>query len=145
MIEIGVRGIITAYDKILLCQNKANKEIFWCLPGGGLEKNESLRGGLQRELKEEFGIDASIGRLLVIHECLIDSLQHIQFFFHVSLGEESTALNIDIASHGFEISNYAFMPVDAIADSTIRPGFLRQLIPKLYASGFQEPISHIDG
>ena len=123
MIEIGVRGIVTADNKILLCQNKANREIYWCLPGGRLEENESLRGGLQRELKEEFGIRTSIRHLLVVHECLVDSLQHIQFFFHVALGEEFTGLNIDIASHGHEISNYAFMPVDAIADSTVRPGF----------------------
>ena len=143
-IAIGVRAIAAVGDRILLCQNRANKEVFWCLPGGGLEEDESLRGGLQRELKEEFGIDTSVGRLLVVHESLVANIQHIQFFFHIALGEEFKGVNPDTASHAHEISNFTFMPVDRIPDSTIRPDFLKQLVSVLYASGYAAPIVHIE-
>src|SRR3954469_13500777 len=36
----------------------------WLLPGGGIEKGESLTEGLVREMREETGLTVAVGRLL---------------------------------------------------------------------------------
>ena len=142
--QIGVRGIITTANRILLCQNSGNREIFWCLPGGGLEENETLQDCLKRELREEFGIKTSIGNMLVFHESLIDNILALQFFFHVHLSEENRHVNLDLASHGQEIADYVFLPMDEVAEANLKPAFLRRLIPKLHRTAFDSPILHIE-
>ena len=141
--NIGVRGIITTGNRILLCQNTGNKEVFWCLPGGGLEEKETLQECLNRELREEFGINASIGNMLVLHESLIDRNLAIQFFFYVNLKEGSNGINLELASHGHEIADYVFLQIDEVAETNKKPAFLRRLIPKLYLANFDSPILHI--
>ncbi|MBI1803292.1 MAG: (deoxy)nucleoside triphosphate pyrophosphohydrolase [Ignavibacteriae bacterium] len=68
MIHVAV-GIIIQYDgtspHVLLCQRKrtARYGLKWEFPGGKVEEAESTVDGLRRELFEELGIEAKIGRL----------------------------------------------------------------------------------
>ena len=57
-----VCGIIYKDDKILLTRRKKGKSLegFWEFPGGKVEKEETDKTALKRELKEEFNISASI-------------------------------------------------------------------------------------
>jgi mutator protein MutT len=54
-ITIGVRIIIINDNKVLLVKHSYGGK--WYLPGGKVEKNESLREAIKRELKEELNID----------------------------------------------------------------------------------------
>lgn len=58
-------AILKKDNKILIAKRKeghlANK---WEFPGGKLESNESPEECLKRELREEFGIDTKIGKLV---------------------------------------------------------------------------------
>ncbi|MBR2299333.1 MAG: (deoxy)nucleoside triphosphate pyrophosphohydrolase [Alphaproteobacteria bacterium] len=60
-------GIITHAGKVLIGQRKKGKdlEFFWELPGGKLEKNETLEECLKRELMEEMGLDIEVGSLFM--------------------------------------------------------------------------------
>ena len=61
-----VAAIIKQEDKILIARRKKGKhlEFKWEYPGGKLENNEEENDALNRELKEEFSIEATIGRYL---------------------------------------------------------------------------------
>ena len=61
-----VAAIIKQEDKILIARRKKGKhlEFKWEYPGGKLENNEEENDALKRELKEEFSIEATIGRYL---------------------------------------------------------------------------------
>jgi|TARA_B110000259_G_C14025461_1_gene404527 8-oxo-dGTP diphosphatase len=61
-----VAAIIKKEDKILIARRKKGKhlEFKWEYPGGKLENNEEENDALKRELKEEFSIEATIGRYL---------------------------------------------------------------------------------
>ena len=65
-----VAAIIKQEDKILIARRKKGKhlEFKWEYPGGKLENNEEENDALKRELKEEFSIEATIGRYLT---CLL--------------------------------------------------------------------------
>lgn len=55
-IEIIARAIIIHQDKILLCCPSDKSSDFYYLPGGHVEKGESIEQSLQRELKEELNV-----------------------------------------------------------------------------------------
>ena len=56
-------GIIRDGDKVLVCQRRRGGpfELKWEFPGGKLEDGEAPQACLARELREELGIDATVG------------------------------------------------------------------------------------
>ena len=67
-----VAAIIVKNGKILITQRPEGKkqENFWEFPGGKIEKDEPAKEALQRELKEELGIEIVVGELVaeVLHQ-----------------------------------------------------------------------------
>ena len=60
---IVVAALIESDGRILACQRRKN-DVFglkWEFPGGKARKNEAPADALARELKEELGVDATIG------------------------------------------------------------------------------------
>ena len=65
-----VAAIIERDAKILIGQRRREDShgLKWEFPGGKVERGESPASGLARELREELGIEATIGRELVRYE-----------------------------------------------------------------------------
>ena len=64
--RLAAYGVLIAEGRILLTRladKEANKGM-WTLPGGGLERGESPEEGAVREIHEETGLQATLGRLL---------------------------------------------------------------------------------
>ena len=59
-----VAAIIEQEGKLLVCQRKrgGNFELMWEFPGGKVEPGETPQAALARELQEELGVQAEIGR-----------------------------------------------------------------------------------
>ncbi len=59
-----VAAIIIRDSRVLICQRKrsGNFPLKWEFPGGKVEPGEDLRSALVRELAEELGLRAAIGR-----------------------------------------------------------------------------------
>ena len=59
-----VAAIIVRENTILICQRTDDQTmpLKWEFPGGKVETDEDLKDALHRELEEELGIDAVIGR-----------------------------------------------------------------------------------
>ena len=68
----GVRTILVAAavilerDRVLLTQRKAGSHLegMWEFPGGKVEDGEDPRDALARELREELGIEATVGEIV---------------------------------------------------------------------------------
>ncbi|HET9179892.1 MAG TPA: (deoxy)nucleoside triphosphate pyrophosphohydrolase [Terriglobia bacterium] len=56
-------GIIVRGEEILICQRRRTGPygLQWEFPGGKVEDSEGLEASLERELREELGIEATIG------------------------------------------------------------------------------------
>ncbi|MHB1343365.1 MAG: NUDIX hydrolase [Thermoleophilia bacterium] len=56
--NIRVSGFIEADARILLVRQRRAAAGYWLLPGGGVERGETLAAALEREVMEECGITA---------------------------------------------------------------------------------------
>jgi len=74
-IGVGVGAVIINNDgKIFLSKrgrNVRNESGTWEFPGGGVEFGEKIEDTIQREMKEEYGIDIEIVELIGVNNHLI--------------------------------------------------------------------------
>jgi mutator protein MutT len=56
-------GLITEHERILLTQRREEDDqgLLWEFPGGQVEEGEEPRQALERELREELGIEVEVG------------------------------------------------------------------------------------
>jgi ADP-ribose pyrophosphatase YjhB (NUDIX family) len=68
--RLAAYAFITRGDELLLTRisPRGHHSGSWTLPGGGVEHGESPRTALVREVREECGVDATIGDLLTVHD-----------------------------------------------------------------------------
>jgi 8-oxo-dGTP diphosphatase len=61
-------AVLVEHGRVLLTQRKAGTHLAgaWELPGGKVEAGEDPRDALRRELREELGIEASVGDIFEV-------------------------------------------------------------------------------
>jgi 8-oxo-dGTP pyrophosphatase MutT (NUDIX family) len=126
MRRIAVRAIITDGDKLLLVKLISNGKPldFYCTVGGGLDESEGLIEGLKREVLEETGVVAEVGKLLCIMQ-FTDKHDNIEFFFHVTNTEDFKNIDLSKTSHGEEeIAEIGFYSPSEV---TVLPEFLKEI------------------
>lgn len=93
-------------DRVLLVDPTYKK--FWNLPGGGVDAGETPRAACTREVREELGLDTSIGPLLVVAWTANGPDGKLFFVFDggVLAPEQRSAI---VLAPG-ELADYAFLP-----------------------------------
>jgi len=127
--KITVRGLVLHEGKLLCAKLKPYKDSlqkhgndYWCLPGGGLDEGEALVAGVEREMVEETGIKPVIGNLLYIQQFVQGEREFIEFFFHITNGEDYLDIDLSKTTHGEEeIEEIGFINP---ANSYVLPKFL---------------------
>lgn len=134
-INLIVRALIIHSDHILLLRSTpANGEFstnLSFLPGGHVEAGEPAAEGLKRELKEELGIDFSIGEFAGALECSWSrkgALYHeLDLVFLVSGG----SFHLDQAPPSNEKHiQFFWHKLSALGEANLLPRTLVQAIPK---------------
>ncbi|MCH4072473.1 NUDIX hydrolase [Pseudoramibacter sp.] len=67
--KVDVRGAVVKQGKILLVQEKLNDDC-WSLPGGWADVGLSLKENIEKEVREEAGLDTKATRLVAIYNWL---------------------------------------------------------------------------
>ena len=128
--RINVRAIIYKDGKLLAVKHKHGEDIshYYAVPGGGLDPQESLVDGLARELREETGINAVIGNLLLIQQfpsARAGYAEELEFFFTVKNPDDFININLETTSHGAE--ELAVCEFVDPASVTLYPEFLQSI------------------
>ena len=82
--QVGVKGIVCVHDQCLMLQNG----VYWDVPGGRIDDNETLHETLTRELREElpsvkgFSIKEVLGAYR-IHKDIVDGRGLVLIFYKV--------------------------------------------------------------
>lgn len=95
--------IINENDEVLVADERRFNNSFTKFPGGGLEWGEGLKETLQREIKEELGLESAIGELFFVNDfaqisAFNENDQLFSFYYFVS----------SIKLNKIPISNYSF-------------------------------------
>ena len=113
-----VAAILVRAGEVLICQrhHSGGMPLKWEFPGGKIEPGEQPRAALARELEEELGINAEIGKCVAVVEHMY-SVGHgvqLQFFLveHYS-GEITNRIFEDVRwEKHMNIAGYDFLDAD---------------------------------
>ena len=135
--NIRITGILIENDEILLVQQKLSDKRNWSLPGGRLERGETLSQGLIREMKEETGLDVEIIRMLYLCDVAASSntILHITFLIKRIGGE------IELPSNEFDenpIHDVKFVPISEL----VQYGFSEKFI-QVIRDGFSNAGNYV--
>jgi 8-oxo-dGTP diphosphatase len=118
VVRLVVAALILRDQKVLICQRRPDQPMAlkWEFPGGKVEAGETAEQALRRELDEELGIAADIGKRVTHtrHTYRSGSAIDIQFFVvHEFLGELTNRIFRDLRWCPLrELTRYDFLAAD---------------------------------
>jgi 8-oxo-dGTP diphosphatase len=107
-----VAALILRDSKILVCQRRRDDthSLQWEFPGGKVEPGEAPKEALARELREELGVEATIGRELFRTRHRYREVQReLELIFFQAVIARSTVLQ-NLVFEGFEWADPSALP-----------------------------------
>lgn len=124
-VTVGVRLLLFHDDKLLLVQHTYQRE--WYLPGGGVQRGETLEEAARREAREEVGATLGPLRLFGVYSNFYESKSdHVIVF----AGDVTTLTG----QTDREIARFAWFAPDALP-AGLSPGSRRRLLEWAQADG----------
>jgi ADP-ribose pyrophosphatase YjhB (NUDIX family) len=112
----GASGLIVRDGEVLLIRRgKEPYKGHWSLPGGGIERGETIRDAVKREVLEETGLEVDVGLVAGYREEILGPDEHyLVLAFHCTVtGGELCA--------GDDAVECAFMDPNALSDVLTTP------------------------
>ncbi len=112
MYRVKCRGVIVHEGKLLVVRHPQDPS-FAALPGGKMENGEDPKQCVARELQEELGVEAVVGRLLYVN-LFTDPKENswVEFFFEVLNPEAFVNFENNHRSHAYELAETAWVGPD---------------------------------
>jgi ADP-ribose pyrophosphatase YjhB (NUDIX family) len=134
--QLRVAAIILRGDAVLLVEHRKQAQRYWVLPGGRLQGQETLDTALRRELHEELGLAAQIGRLVIVCESLAPDRHVVNLVFEAEIGE-GVEPRLDAADP--VLAGWQWVAVDRLPRTDFRPP-IADTVRLVIAEGFAGPV-----
>ena len=121
-IETIARGVCVRGGKILLCRAKGGSSTY--LPGGHIEFGETGRQALRREILEEIGAEASVGRFIGVVENAF--MQHGKPHAEINLVYEFD-MDVESVCAKEDWIEFEWRDIGGLADANLLPEAFRRL------------------
>jgi ADP-ribose pyrophosphatase YjhB (NUDIX family) len=130
--------VLIKEGKILVLKSTYSSGTFYLLPGGSLEKNETLVDAAIREVKEETNYDIKIEELLYLQEW-IDSKRNKNVLYVIFLGsiiggKETYLLDTDTDHH---IKLIEWVDINKLEEIDFKPVKLIGVLQKDFKNNFR--------
>ena len=140
---------VCLHDGHVLLQ-RSTSDGHWILPGGHGEVLESTEESVRREMREEFGVDVEVGRLLWVVENFFtyESVRthQIGFVYETRMPPDCELLDTSRDFAGDDSGSpfiARWFPLASLPDTWLLPSFLCQALQSLPES--PQHIVHVDG
>jgi 8-oxo-dGTP pyrophosphatase MutT (NUDIX family) len=115
--------------RVLLQQGK--KRGAWVLPGGKIEMLERSADALHRELIEELGVCAEIGKMVAVIENLhaygAEGLHELGLYYMATIASETPLLKTEGLFAGTDSHlNFEWKPLEQLSNLEIHPSVLKR-------------------
>ena len=123
-----VGGIAVHNERLLVEHDSEHRFCF--VPGGRVEYGENAMQALAREVREELGEDATIGRLALVTDNLFEldgsRYQEMALYFLIEFAPGSPVLDRDGSFEGSEPGTvFQWIPLDAVEQANLFPTLLQ--------------------
>ena len=108
-------GALVRDERGRICGVKGNYRPDWHFPGGTIEADESPAAGCEREIREELGLDLTVGRLLCVGWVQEEHDEHgaLQFIYDGGVLDANTASRIVLPAD--ELTDHRFVTLEEAA------------------------------
>jgi ADP-ribose pyrophosphatase YjhB (NUDIX family) len=122
--RVRVAGVFVEDGKLLLIAHKKRKDVYWLLPGGGVDFGESLGDALKRELCEELSIEAEVHDIAFICDSIGPGLERhiVNICFYCTRVNGELSLGSEKRLH-----DYSFFDAPGLDGITIFPPMREEL------------------
>lgn len=128
-----VAGLIVSDSQILVCQRRSDDShaLKWEFPGGKVEPGETLSEALRRELREELGVEARIGKEVFRTRHLYGEMQAALELIFLQASMDPSAKLQNLAFERFEwteirlLEKYDFLQADKELVGLLASGSIR--------------------
>ncbi|HET7034562.1 MAG TPA: NUDIX hydrolase [Thermomicrobiaceae bacterium] len=125
-----VGGVCLHRGHVLL--HRAEDDDFWAMPGGRPEFGEPSDVALQREMREEIGVEVAVERFLWLLENFYayrgQQVHELACYYLMALPDGSPLLDTSREFSGYEPTVrllYRWFPLEALDEITLYPTFLK--------------------